>query len=338
MKKGMRNVLIGSGIAAAGLTAAGTASYTVTRKLIQVALDREEPGILQRGREKLTGSVGYEGFYSAVDQAAQRLEAASFEEVQITSHDGLRLVGHWHRCPDAKRVVVAMHGWRSSWSYDFGLIAGFLHDRGCSVLYAEQRGQNSSEGEYMTFGMLERFDCLEWIRWVDARSGGTLPVYLAGVSMGASTVLMTAGLQLPESVRGIVADCGFTSPDAIWKHVAERNLHFKYGLHGTMIEKLCQKRIQLSAKGYSTTEAMGKCGVPVLFIHGTEDALVPVTMSYENYRACAGEKRLFVVPGAGHGQSYYVDPAGYEREVEAFWARYDGGGKISEDTRGEERW
>lgn len=325
MKKGTRNALIGSGIAAAGLTAVGTASYTVTRMLMQVALDREEPGILVKGREKLTGSGGREGFFSAVDQAAQRLEEGSFEAVEISSHDGLRLVGHWYQCPNAKRVVVAMHGWRSTWSYDFGLIAGFLHENGCSVLYAEQRGQNGSEGEYMTFGMLERFDCLEWIRWVIQRSEGKLPVYLAGVSMGASTVLMTAGLELPENVRGIVADCGFTSPDAIWKHVAEKNLHIKYGLHGTMIEKMCQKRIQLSAKGYSTIEAMGKCSVPVLFIHGTDDDFVPVTMSYENYSACVSEKRLFVVPGAGHGQSYYVDPAGYEQEVKAFWARYDSG-------------
>lgn len=326
MKKGVRNALIGSGIAAAGLTAMGTASYTVTRKLVQVALDREEPRALIKRRQKLTGSGGHEDFFSAVERAARRLEEMSFQKVEIKSHDGLRLVGHWHQCPDAKRVVVAMHGWRSVWSYDFGMIAGFLHDNGCSVLYGEQRGQNGSEGAYMTFGMLERFDCQAWIRWVDERCEGKLPVYLAGVSMGASTVLMTAGLELPASVRGIVADCGFTSPDAIWKHVAERNLHIKYGLYGTMIEKLCQKRIQLSAKDYSTIEAMEKCTVPVLFIHGTEDDFVPVTMSYENYSACASEKRLYVVPGAGHGESYYMDPAGYEQEVRMFWARYDDGG------------
>lgn len=165
MKKSTRNILIGSGIAVAGLGAIGAASYVITKKLMQVAMDRKEPEILTKGREKLTGSHALSDISQTISEAAQQLVDSGCEEVQITSHDGLRLVGHWHECPNAKRVIVAMHGWRSSWSYDFGLIAEFFHRNGCSVLYAEQRGQNSSEGEYMTFGMLERYDCLEWIKW-----------------------------------------------------------------------------------------------------------------------------------------------------------------------------
>lgn len=134
---------------------------------------------------------------------------------------------------------------------------------------------------------------------------------------------MTAGLELPENVRGIVADCGFTSPNAIWKHVAEKNLHINYELRGTMIESMCQKMIQMSAKECSTIDAMRQCKVPVLFIHGTDDSFVPVTMSYENYNACASEKRLFVVPKAEHGLSYYVDTAGYENEVLTFFRKHD---------------
>ena len=36
-----------------------------------------------------------------------------------------------------------------------------------------------------------------------------------GVSMGAATVLLAAGLNLPDNVCGIVADCGYTSPREI---------------------------------------------------------------------------------------------------------------------------
>lgn len=74
----------------------------------------------------------------------------------------------------------------------------------------------------MSFGVLEQYDCLEWIRYVDQRTDGRLPLYLGGISMGATTVLLTGGMELPDSVRGIVADCGFTSPHDIWKHVAEK--------------------------------------------------------------------------------------------------------------------
>lgn len=256
-------------------------------------------------------------------RASEKLQNSGCEEVEIINQDGIHLIGHWHPCENPKRIIIAMHGWRSSWSRDFGIIADFWKDSGCSVLYAEQRGQGSSEGEYMGFGMLERYDCLEWIKWVNEHTGGNLPVYLGGASMGATTVLMAAGLELPENVHGIVADCGFTSPHAIWKHVVENNLHMPYGLYSPVANDLCKKKIHVGTKEYSAVDAMQKCKVPVLFIHGTDDQFVPVEMTYENYKACAAPKHLFVVPGADHGMSYYTDKVGYEKCLLDFFAAYD---------------
>lgn len=324
MKKGTRNILIGSSVAAAaGMAAASTASYTLAQKLVEVALDREEPRILARNRERVGGRLGHREYFSHAGEAAAALAQSGTREVEIMSRDGLRLVGHWRSCPGAKRAVVAMHGWRSSWDWDFGMIADTLMELGCSVLFAEQRGQNRSEGAHMTFGMLERFDCAQWAAWVANETGGALPVYLAGVSMGATTVLMAGGLALPAQVRGIVADCGFTSPAEIFRHVTRNNLKIRHGLPDRLMERVCRRKIHMGAADCSATDALRKCRVPVLFIHGTEDRLVPVTMSYENYRACAAEKRLFVVPGAGHGESFHTDPRGYRRELEAFFAGFD---------------
>ena len=74
--------------------------------------------------------------------------------------------------------------------------------------------------------------------------------------MGAATVLMTAGLELPENVRGVLADCGFTSPDAIWRHVAKKNLHLHYGIRSAALNAMCHKKIQLHTGDYSTVQAM----------------------------------------------------------------------------------
>lgn len=323
MKKTTRNLLIGAGVATT-ITAVGAAAYTVSKSLLEFALDREAPKLIQAGRGKLSGGrKEYDQLVTQVDAAAQRLENSECDTVEIISHDGIKLVGHWYENPDAQRIVVAMHGWRSSWSQDFGMIADFLHDNGCSVLYAEQRGQNSSGGDHMTFGLLERYDCLDWINWVNENTQGELPIYLAGISMGATTVLMATGLELPRNVRGVVADCGFTSPYAIWKYVTEENLHLSYKLHGNLVERLCQRKIRMGAKEYSTIDAMNGCQIPVLFIHGSDDRFVPVTMTYENYRACTAPKQLLIVPGAQHGLSYYVEQDRYEKEVKAFWRSYD---------------
>lgn len=324
MKKSTRNVLIGTGIAAAGVAAVTTVSYTITKKLLKIAMDRETPDVMEKNKEKLTGSPKMAEFLSEVNEAKDKLENCGCEEVEIIGHDGTRLVGHWHACENAKRVIVAMHGWRSSWSQDFGTIADFWHDSDCSVLYAEQRGQGESGGDYMGFGLLERYDCLEWINWVNERTGGKLPIYLGGVSMGATTVLMTAGLELPDNVRGIVADCGFTSPHAIWKHVVERNLHMPYtGIRAAVASDICKKKIHMGTRDYSAADAMKNCKVPVLFIHGTDDHFVPVEMTYENYKACAAPKKLLVVPGAEHGMSYHTDKEAYEDAVRKLWADYD---------------
>lgn len=324
MTKNTRNLLIGAGVAAAGVAAVTTVSYAITKKLLTIAMDRDTPELVNRNKEKLTGSPKIAAFFAEASEATEKLKNSGCEEVEITGQDGTRLVGHWHHCANAKRVIVAMHGWRSFWAQDFGTVADFWHDNDCSVLYAEQRGQGESGGDYMGFGLLERYDCLDWIHWVNERIGGGLPVYLGGVSMGATTVLMTAGLELPDNVRGIIADCGFTSPHAIWKHVAERNLHMPYtGIRAAIASDMCRKKIHMGTKDYSATDAVHHCKVPVLFIHGTDDRFVPVEMTYENYEACAAPKRLLIVPGAEHGMSYHTEREAYEEAIRKMWDDYD---------------
>ena len=178
-------------------------------------------------------------------------------------------------------------------------------------------------GSHITFGLLERYDCLDWANWVSTHTVPGLPVYLAGISMGATTVLLAGGLELPDRVKGIVADCGFTSPHSIWKHVAERNLHLNYDLHHSWAERLFRRRLHMSAEEVSTLSSMEKCQVPVLFIHGSDDSFVPVEMTYENYKACAAPKELLIVPGAGHGLSYLVETERYQQALQAFWQAHD---------------
>ena len=178
----------------------------------------------------------------------------------------------------------------------------------------------------MSFGLVERFDCYDWINWVNATESDKLPIFLAGISMGATTVLMAGGFKLPENVKGIIADCGFTSPVAIWKHVVEKNLRLNYKLRKATINKLCKKKLKLNVEEYSAIDAMKNCEIPVLFIHGANDKFVPVEMTYENYYACQARKKLFIVPGADHGMSYYVDKEGYEREFKVFLDECEKGG------------
>lgn len=323
MKKNVRNWLVGTGVLAAGAAAVGAVTRSATRYMVRMAMDREGPGKLDENIQKISGNIRDPEVKEALEQGKLRLENAGCTTVETVAEDGVTLVGHWQPRERAKRVLIAMHGWRSCWARDFGLIADFWQENGCSVLYAEQRGHGESGGEYMGFGMLERHDCKKWIQWVCDNTPEELPVYLVGISMGASTVLMTAGMELPERVRGIIADCGFTSAEAIWKHVAEENLHLHYGLYARSADIQCKKKICIGAADCSTVDAMKECEVPVLFVHGTDDSFVPVTMTYENYKACKAPKRLLIVPGAEHGMSYCLEPEAYKEAMLEFWRDYD---------------
>lgn len=322
--KRARFVALTAALFTGAVAVSGGVSYIITKKLVELALDRGDVENQESIKKLLSGETNAEIFVKYRDEAAKKLLSTPNETVSITARDGVKLVGHFVGCTEPKRVIIAMHGWRSSWAQDFGMVSDFLHENGCAVLYAEQRGQNESGGSYMGFGLTERFDCLDWISWLNERGYDTLPLYLCGVSMGAATVLMASGFNLPDNVHGIIADCGYTSPYAIWKHIAENNLHLRYDkwMRDT-IDELCRERINFSSNDFSCTKALESCRVPVLFIHGTDDNFVPIEMTYENYKYCDSPKRLLVVPGAGHGMSYAVDKARYEQTVLQFWQDYD---------------
>ena len=325
MNRNLKRLLTVAGAAAAGYAAVRLVSFVTAKNLVDLAMDRNPPaaGELERIKSRFDVPDGQGELWERLARARNELETAPHETVEIHGPDGEKLVGHWFPCEDSKRVIVAMHGWRSSWASDFGVISGFWRGDGCSVLYAEQRGQNGSGGDYMGFGITERYDCLEWVKWVNGRCGADTPVYLAGVSMGATTVLLAAGSELPGNVRGVIADCGFTSAGEIWKHVVEKNLRLAYGPIGALANEICRRKINVGADECSTLDAMKACRVPVLFIHGEADRLVPVEMTLANYEACSAPKRLLTVPGADHGTSYVVDEDGYKAVMREFWAEYD---------------
>ena len=326
MKKSKKILLAAAGLCGTA-AAAATAAYVTTKLLVGTALDREEPKIMKSSGKRISGAKDNElsrEFAKDCLEASNRLARRELEYVEIVGADGTKLIGHFYPCENAERVVIAFHGWRTSWHYDYGMITDFWHSNGCSILYVEQRGQNNSGGDYMGFGLTERYDCVDWVNWAICRCGRTLPIYLAGISMGAATVLMASDLGLPDNVHGIMADCGFTSPKTIWEHIARNNLHIAYNLRSVIADFLCRQKIRVGSGDYSTTDALSKTDIPVLFIHGTDDKFVPVEMTYENYRACASPKRMLVVPGADHAMSYYIDRSEYEKAVLDFWYDFDG--------------
>lgn len=76
----------------------------------------------------------------------------------------------------------------------------------------------------ISFGINEHKDAIAWANFAANHFGPDAKIILTGISMGATTVLMSAGKNLPPQVVGILADCGFSSAKEIIKKCA-RQLH-----------------------------------------------------------------------------------------------------------------
>ena len=141
-----------------------------------------------------------------------------FERVSIQSRDGLTLRGKFYAGRREAPLLLFFHGYRSTAERDGSGGFSICREKGWKAMMADQRGHGESEGKTITFGVKERFDVLDWINWAVKRFGEEQDIYLVGISMGAATVLMAAGEGLPPQVKGIWADCGYSSPEAVLRH------------------------------------------------------------------------------------------------------------------------
>lgn len=256
-------------------------------------------------------------FRQRMKEAQDYIQAHTRERVSITSGDGLTLTALYLPVKNPRGTVIAFHGYRSLATIDFALEVEFFHRLGFDVLLPYQRSHGESQGKYITYGVKERFDCRDWAVYA-ARRFGDRPLFLMGISMGAATVLMASGLELPENTRGIVADCGFTTPWEIMAHVARRDFHLPAFPLLYLLELLARLIAGFSLKGADTRQALKSTRLPVLFLHGEADGFVPLSMTEENYRACAGKKAQYLVPEAGHAQSFARDTQGCEKAIRRF--------------------
>ena len=241
-------------------------------------------------------------------------------DLYLTSYDGLRLHARWVPADCPRGTVILFHGWRSSIVGDFSPSMPVYHDLGFNLLLVDQRAQNGSAGRYITFGVRESRDARPWVE-LHNREFGPEPVFLGGVSMGATTVLMAAGGPLPENVRGIMADCGFSSPWEIMAAVAKHRAHLPAFPMLYLVNFWCRLLAGFDGKEGSTVQAMARNRLPVFFAHGQADNFVPWAMTQAAYDAADCEKELLLVPGAGHGRSYLVDQERYLQMLERFLNR-----------------
>ena len=243
-----------------------------------------------------------------------------YTEVEIISKDGLKLKGKYYPNPNAERAVLCAHGYRGSAEGDFGTIWQMLKDS-CALLLIDERACGESEGQYITFGALEKDDIVRWANKLAGLTDGRLPVYLFGISLGSSTVLLTQDQGLCAEVKGIIADCGYSSMKKILGEVAWDWFRLPPFPLIDAVGLFCRLQGHFRMKDADVTAALRKAVVPVLFIHGTGDHFVRPHHTEINEQACACEHTTVLFEDAPHGSSCVSDPEKYRKTLEDFFRK-----------------
>ena len=248
----------------------------------------------------------YEVFRDDIIAWTKKFRTTPHEDVSITSYDGLTLRGKYYEHKKGAITELLFHGYQGNAERDLSGGVERCFSLGRNALIIDNRASGTSEGSVITFGVREKRDVLSWIDFAIERFGKDVKLVLTGVSMGAATVLMASGENLPENVVCTLADCPYSSQKEIIKKVI-RDMKLPDGLLYPFVKLGARIFGRFDLEEDTPIEAMKRCSVPIIFIHGDTDAFVPDSMSDELYTACVSKHKSVVkISGAGHGLAFPV--------------------------------
>ena len=246
------------------------------------------------------------------------------ESIIISAEDGIKLAGNYYERKKEAPVVLFFHGLWSHSAVDGVAIYRITKEMNWNLLLVTSRAHDESGGTIATLGIRERYDCRDWAEWAADRFGENTPLFLMGISMSGAAVMMSSNLDLPDSVCGIIEDCGYISPmEMITLNAVEKLPRwFPEGIFKIFMEAGTRIYGHFSLYEADAGKALSETNVPILIIHGDKDCTAPVSMAYSLYHRCRSEKELFIVHGADHAESYRTDPEKYKRTVSKFLKKY----------------
>ena len=242
------------------------------------------------------------------------------EDVFINSFDNLKLHGYILQTENSDKWAITVHGYTNK-AESMSAMAYKYHSLGYNILMPDLRGHGKSEGSYVGMGWHDRLDILKWIDLI-IRENKDAKILLHGISMGAGTVMMVSGEELPENVKVIIEDCGYTSA----KEQLAYNLKTMFKLPSFPILNFCSLITKIKDNYFiseaSAIKQLQKAKVPILFIHGDKDKFVPFYMLDKLYNACSSKKDKLIIKDVGHAKSESLKSDLYWNKVEEFIKPY----------------
>ena len=250
-------------------------------------------------------------------------EIHTSQSLKITSRDELKLqlrANYFEQTAPTHKWAFVVHGYTSK-ANDMTRWVRNFYEQGFNVVAPDLRGHGASEGNYIGMGWHDRLDLMEWIHLV-LMMDPDAEIVLFGVSMGAATVLMASGEELPDNVKVIVEDCGYSSVADVFTYQLKDLFSLPEFPFMNAANTVTNIRANYDIYEASALTQVEKSVTPTLFIHGDEDTFVPYEMVNELYEAAPVEKEKLIIEHAGHGEAVRVSPDIYWATVWEFVSRF----------------
>ncbi len=260
-------------------------------------------------------------YKDSISRGLEYVKNAPHKWVYTQSFDGLRLAARYFDNKSNKTVIL-FHGYRSSAARDFSCAVEMYKSFGFNVLLCDQRSHGRSEGRLITFGVKEKRDAVTWCEFVTEKYSPE-KIVLGGMSMGATTVVLALGERLPQNVKAVVADCGFSSPEEIILKVAKQSFKINAKFFLPFLNLYCIIFGKFSIYNNDTRVAVKNSNIPIMLIHGKDDGFVPCEMSEETYKNVGAKSELLIVENADHGLSYLINKSLVEEKIKNFLKECD---------------
>ncbi|MBV1818159.1 alpha/beta hydrolase [Anaerosalibacter bizertensis] len=242
------------------------------------------------------------------------------ESVSIKTTQGYKLSGTYIKNPkETKDTMILVHGLARTRKSMLSTARLYL-DKGFNVLVYDSRNNGESEGKDTTYGHFERYDLDDWVHYISKKNpGGNIGVH--GRSMGAATALMHSELnEKHRKVKFYISDCSYSDLKDEFLYVGEKGkLSIPLEAIAFCASTVTKLKSNFKYSDVSPKKSVQNVSTPIMFIHGAQDELVPVSMCKELFDSKnKGLKEIYIAENAGHGESFKNNREEYKERVYEF--------------------
>lgn len=246
----------------------------------------------------------------------------NFEKFEI-ENNGDKLYGFYIKNPkvDTNKLAIVIHGYYSNHE-DMTIQSKIFLDLGFNVFCPDCKSHGESKGKTIGMGYFEKNDLKKWVEFLIAKFGESTQIAIFGWSMGAAIANLYAGENTCSNVKCVISDCSYTNAYYEFKAILKQ---YKALVQPTLflLNQGAKMYGEFNLKDVDVEKAVKNSNVPILFIHGEKDTLVPCYMSERLYNVkVKSDKKLEIFKNAEHCMSYASDKDRYINIIKNFINTY----------------